>query len=385
MAKLKRTSKTQDLVLQDYAQTLTDIKQRIQEVQVKASFAVNKELLLLYWSIGKTIAEKQESLGWGANVIEQLAKDLQNAFPGMKGFSRSNIFRMRSFYLAYSKIPQAVGQLPDVAIFRIPWGHVAVLLEKIKDEKQRLWYAEKAMEHGWSRSVMSFWIESNLHKRQGKAITNFKRTLPNPESDMAQQSFKDPYMIDFLTLTDDHLEKHVEQGLIDHIQKFLLELGQGFAFVGRQYHLEIGSKNYYIDLLFYHYKLKCFIVVEIKAHDFDPKDAGQINFYLAAVDDLVKSKDDNPTIGLLLCKTKDNITAEYALRNVSSPIGVAEYVSKIQESIPKALKTNLPTIEQIEAELEKQDLIAELEKPKKKKMDNQIEKKPSVKVAKKKA
>lgn len=356
-----KTSKTTTVSTKEYAKTLLELKKQIQEAQVKAALSANKELIKLYWSMGKTIAEKQETSGWGTSIIEQLAKDLQNAFPGLEGFSRRNIFRMRAFYIAYQKVPQPVAQIPELPIFNIPWGHNAILLEKVKDTNERLWYAQKAIEHGWSRSMLETWIESDLYKRQGKAVNNFQRTLPTPQSDMAQQALKDPYVFDFLTLHEEHVEKDLEQGLIDHVQKLLLELGKGFSFVGRQYHLELGDKDYYIDLLFYHLKLRCFIVVELKARKFDPGDIGQLNFYLSVVDDLLRHPDDKPTIGLLLCKTKDDLTAEYALRGINKPIGVAGYETMIVESLPQNLKSSLPTVEEIEAELEKQEILTKAE------------------------
>ena len=339
--------------IKEYAQTLADIKKHVKEAQVKAALAANKELLKLYWYIGSAIVKSQKEYGWGANIIEQLAKDLQGEFPGIAGFSRTNIFHMRAFYLAYEFVQEAPGQLDEFPIFNIPWWHNVILLTRLKDTEQRLWYAQKSIETGWSSNLLEIGIESGLYHREGKAVTNFKKTLAKPQSDMAQQSLKDPYLFDFLTLREAYIEKDVEQGLIDHIQKFLLELGQGFAFVGRQVHLHIGNVDYYIDLLFYHYKLRCFVVVELKVGKFDPRDIGQINFYLSAVDDAMRSTDDKPTIGLLLCKSKDNITAEYALRTVSSPIGVAEYTTKIVEKLPKDLKNNLPSIAELEAEFEK--------------------------------
>ncbi len=356
MSKAKKKSVA--VVTREYTETLATLKQQIQEAQIKAALSVNKELIKLYWSIGKTILEKQKTDGWGATTIEQLAQDLQNAFPGIEGFSPRNIFRMRAFYLAYQEMPQAVAQLAELPIFNIPWGHNAVLIEKIKDTELKLWYAQKAVENGWSRSMLETWIKSKLHKRQGKAITNFKRTLPAPNSDMAQQSLKDPYLFDFLTLREEHFERDVEQGLIDHIQKFLLELGKDFAFVGRQYHLEVDGDDYYLDLLLYHLKLRCYMVVELKTSSFKPEYAGKLNFYLSAVDDLLRHKDDNQTIGLLLCRTKKNFTVEYALRDIRKPIGVAEYEIKLVESLPKNLKSSLPTISEIEAELTKKEFPA---------------------------
>jgi len=355
--------KDRSLEFKEYAQVLVDIKKRVSEAQIKAALAANKELLKLYWDIGQIISEKQKTNGWGSGTIEKLAEDIQKEFPGMTGFSRRNIFRMQAFFLAYTKVSQGVALIAELPVFNIPWGHNVVLITKIKDTEERMWYAKKAIENGWSRSILEMQIESDLYNRQGKAITNFKKTLPAPQSDIVQQTLKDPYIFDFLTLQDEHVEQDLEQGLINNVQKLLLEMGKGFALVGRQYHVEVDEKDYYIDLLFYHTKLKCYVVVELKAREFDPRDAGQINFYLSAVDDLVRDKEDKPTIGLLLCKTKKNFTAEYALRNINSPIGVAEYEANIMKKLPKELKSKLPTIEEIEAEFEKTEMINK--KPKK--------------------
>jgi predicted nuclease of restriction endonuclease-like (RecB) superfamily len=353
----KKISKILSVVHQEYVETLVLLKAQIQEAQIKATLSANKELIKLYWSIGKIIVEKQKAEGWGTKVIEQLANDLQKEFPGIEGFSKLNIFRMQAFYRAYEIVSQAVTQLEKMPIFSIPWGHNVVLMHKLKNQNERLWYAQKSIENGWSRSMLETGITSKLHDRQGKAITNFSKTLPAPHSDLAQQSLKDPYIFDFLTLQEDYLERDVEQGLIDHIQKFLLELGKDFAFVGRQYHLEIEGDDYYLDLLFYHLKLRCYAVIELKSTSFKPEYAGKLNFYLSAVDDILRHKDDNPTIGLLLCKTKKNITVEYAFRDVNKPIGVAEYETKLVASLPKNLKSSLPTIQEIEAELEKQEIL----------------------------
>ncbi len=234
-----------------------------------------------------------------------------------------------------------------------------MLFQKLKSTKEQLWYAQKAIEYGWSRNALETWIKSDLYSREGKAINNFTQRLPSPDSSMAQQAFKDPYVFDFLTLQDKHIEHDIEQGLIENVQKLLLEMGMGFSFVGRQYHLAVGDSDYYIDLLFYHLKLRCFVVVELKARKFDPKDAGQLNFYLSVVDELLKHPDDKPTIGLLLCKTKNNLVAEYALRGINKPIGIAEYETEIIKKLPKEFKSSLPTIEKIEAELEKQEILIE--------------------------
>lgn len=351
------SKKSKSPATKEYVKVLLEIKQHIREAQIKAMLSANKELLVLYWNIGKTIDQQQKTNGWGSKTIEKLAQDIQVEFPGLEGFSPRNISRMLSFFLAFPILPQAVAKLTDLPVFNIPWGHNAVLLEKVKNIDQRLWYAAQAIENGWSRSMLETWIKSDLFSRQGAATSNFKRTLPEPDSDMAQQTFKDPYIFDFLTLHEQHLEHDLEQGLIDHVIKLLLEMGTGFALVARQHRLEVGKKDFYIDLLFYHTKLKCYIVVELKARDFDPRDVGQLNFYLSAIDDLIRDKHDHPTIGLLLCKTKDNFTAEYALRDINKPIGVAEYQTTILKKLPKEFKGKLPTVAELESELEKTELI----------------------------
>ncbi len=356
-AKKTTLKKDEAISTKEYVSTLAEIKSQIEQSKVNAILSVNKELIKLYWSIGKLIVEKQKKEGWGARVLEKLAHDLQNLCSGMGGFSKRNVFRMLAFYKAYEIVPQAVAQLEELPIFTIPWGHNAVLLEKVKTIEKRLWYAKKALECGWSRSALETWIKSDLFSREGKAITNFKHTLPLPHSAMAQQSFKDPYIFDFLTLHEDHIERDLEEGLIHNVEQLLLEMGKGFSLVGRQYHLEVDGDDYYIDLLFYHLKLKCYVVVELKARAFDPRDVGQLNFYLSAVDDLVRDEYDKPTIGLLLCKTKKNFTAEYALRDIKKPIGVAEYETEIMNKLPKEFKSSLPTIEEIEAELEKSEAL----------------------------
>ncbi|MBY0353423.1 PDDEXK nuclease domain-containing protein [Candidatus Babeliales bacterium] len=334
-----------------YASFLEQLKNRVSQAQLKASLAVNSELIQLYWDMGKSIVEKQEQDGWRAQTIEKLAKDLQNAFPGMQGFSQTNIFRMRAFYLAYGKVPQAVGLVNELPVAKIPWGHNILIIEKCKDYQERLWYAKQTIDNGLSRSALEDWIKSKSYKRHGKAITNFSDRLPAPQSQLAQEMLKDPYNFDFLTLEADYLETKLEQGLVDNIQKLLLELGKGFAFIGRQHHLEIAGDDYYLDLLFYHTKLHCYCVIELKNTDFKPEYAGKLNFYLSAVDDLLKQKNDNPSIGILLCKTKKKLKVEYALRDINKPIGVSDYVTKALENLPKKLQSSLPTIQDIEAEL----------------------------------
>lgn len=340
-----------EVIPESYRSFLKQIKERIASSQFKAAAAVNRELTKLYWEIGSAIHKKQEVEGWGAQVIERLAKDLQNTFPGVEGFSRSNVFRMKAFFSAYEKVAQAVRQFEVLPIFGIPWGHNILLLQKLKNNEERLWYAHKAIENGWSRSSLKDWIKAELYQRQGKAITNFTEKLPDPQSRLAQETLKDPYNFDFLVLTDGYKEKELEQGLIEHVQKFLIELGQGFAFLGRQYPITVEGDVHYIDLLFYHTKLHCYVVVELKAGSFDPRDAGQMNFYLSAVDAILRTSQDNPSIGLLLCKDKKGLKVEYALRDIHKPIGVASYETKIIESLPDDLKSSLPSVEELEQEL----------------------------------
>ena len=333
----------------DYEAFLRDLKARIGSAQVRAALAVNRELVLLYWQMGRAIDEKQQQHGWGDKVLERLASDLRSAFPGVEGFSRRNIYRMRAFYRAYPVeaefVPQPVAQ--------IPWGHNIWLLEKVKDNKARLWYAHQTVENGWSRAVLTHYIETQLYERQGKAITNFERVLPSPQSDLAQQLLKDPYNFDFLTLGKDAHEKHLEAGLLQHIREFLLELGQGFAFVGSQYPLHVGDNDFFIDLLFYHLKLRCYVVIDLKMRAFEPEYAGKMNFYLSAADDLLRHEGDAPSIGIILCKTKDTAVAEYALRGIDKPIGVSEhFTAELTRSLPDNLKSELPTIEKLEAEAE---------------------------------
>lgn len=339
----------------NYRSFLDSIKTRIQEARIRAALAVNKELVQLYWTIGKEIAEKQTKDGWGKGVIDRLGKDLQNAFPGIKGFSTSNIFRMRKFFLFCQKVAQAEPLLSKspipLILLDIPWRHNVILIERLDTWQEVLWYAQQTVDHGWSRSALEDQIKSAPYKKIGRAITNFEKRLPNPQSQLAKEVLKDPYSFDFLTLTAGYQEKELEAGLIKHIQNFLLELGAGFAFLGSQYPIKVGKESFYIDLLFYHTKLHCYCVVELKTTNFKPEYAGKLNFYLKAVDMEIKQPEDNPTIGILLCKTKDNLIVEYALSDISKPIGVAEYETKILSSLPDNLKGSLPTIEEIEEEL----------------------------------
>jgi len=327
-----------------YADWLADLKTRIHTAQQRAVLAVNRELVLLYWQIGRDILTRQAEQGWGAKVIERLAQDLRAAFPDMKGFSRANLMYMRAFAAAWPDeqiVQQAVGQLP--------WGHNLVLLSQLKDPAQRLAYAESAIAHGWSRNVLNIHIETRLLERSGKAATNFELTLPKPQSDLARESLKDPYRFDFMGLSREAGERAIEKALVKHVTEFLLELGAGFDFVGRQVLLDVGGDEFFIDLLFYHLKLRCYVVIELKGGKFKPEHLGQLSFYLTAVDAQVKHPQDKPTIGLLLCKSKNKVVAEYALRQNTQPLGVAEY--KLVESLPPELATDLPSIEQIEQEL----------------------------------
>lgn len=329
----------------DYADWLSELKVRIHIAQQRATLAVNRELVQLYWHIGRDILERQAQQGWGAKVIDRLAHDLHIAFPEMKGFSRANLMYMRAFAEAWPDaaiVQQAVGQLP--------WGHNLVLLSKLKNTELRMAYAQRAIEHGWSRNVLNIHIETRLLEREGRAVTNFELRLPRPHSDLAQESLKDPYRLDFLGLAKEANEREIETALVKHVTQFLLELGAGFAFVGRQVHLEVAGDDFFIDLLFYHLKLRCYVVIELKADKFKPEHTGQLGFYLSAVDAQIKHPDDAPTIGLLLCKSQNRVVAEYALRDIQKPIGVAEY--QLVASLPETLQTNLPSIEQIERELE---------------------------------
>lgn len=327
-----------------YADWLADVKERVHAAQQRASLAVNGELLRLYWQLGRDILERQQREGWGAGVVEQVSVDLRAAFPEMKGFSRANLMYMRAFAEAW---PEA--EIVQQPVGRLPWGHNLVLLTKLKAPERRLAYAQAAVTHGWSRSVLVHHIELGTLERQGKALTNFDLQLPKPQSDLARETLKDPYRFDFLRLGDEAMEREIEGALVQHVTQFLLELGAGFAFVGRQVQLTVGGDEFFIDLLFYHLKLRAYVVIELKATDFKPEHTGKLGFYLAAVDAQVKAPEDASTIGLLLCKSKNRVVAEYALRTTVGPIGVAEY--QLVESLPKDLEASLPSIEQIEREL----------------------------------
>lgn len=337
----------------EYKKIIQEIKTQIQTSQIKASISVNKELLKLYWNIAQLIVERQKLSSWGDGFIKSISKDLQKDFPNIKGFSITNIKYMRKWYLFYSKekSPQVVDFLKEELMFQIPWGHNREIITKSNSVVEATFYVSKTIENNWSRNVLLNQIEYRLYERQGGAITNFKEKLPDIHSDLAIQTLKDPYCFDFLTLTEDYNEKELEDSLVENITKFLLELGAGFSYIGRQYKLEVGKSDFYIDLLFYHVKLHSYVVVELKTGEFKPEYAGKLNFYVSAVDDLVADKTmDKPTIGILICKSKDDMVVEYALRDLNKPIGISEY--EFTQVLPKEFKSSLPSIEEIEAELE---------------------------------
>jgi predicted nuclease of restriction endonuclease-like (RecB) superfamily len=325
-----------------YTQWLKEVKERIRSAQQKAVLAANSEMILLYWQMGRDILERQVMQGWGTKVIDRLADDLRREFPGMKGFSSRNLKYMRLFSEAWPDsefVQQVVAQLP--------WGQNLQLLTKLKKRDAREWYARAAIEHGWSRNVLAYQIDTGLINRQGKAV--FSKQLPSHDSELLQQTFKDPYLFDFLNVGEEAQERAIETALVDHITRFLLELGTGFAYVGRQVHFELEGEDFYIDLLFYHLKLRCYVVLELKAGAFKPEYAGKLNFYLSAVDALMKHDNDNPSIGLILCKDKKKFVAEYALKDMTKPVGVSEF--RLSEAVPEDFKGSLPTIEELEAEL----------------------------------
>lgn len=329
-----------------YPDFLSSLKSRIQQERIKTVLSANSAMVMLYWDIGLSILERQKAEGWGARVVDRLSHDLKEEFPDMKGFSARNLKYMRKFAESWKE-----RQLVQRTAALIPWRSNQLLLDKLNDSQLRLWYAQKTLENGWSRDILSLQIETQLHKRVGSATSNFDLALPPDDSDMASQVFKDPYLFDFLGTDDPRKETELEQKIIDHLEKFLLELGQGFAFVGRQVHMEIGDDDFYIDLLFYHLKLRCYVVIELKAGKFKAGHVSQLNMYMNVVDDLMRHPDDKPTIGLLLVKEKNKTLAKYALAGYTKPIGVARWERQITESLPENLKSSLPTIEEIEAEL----------------------------------
>lgn len=364
-----------------YGALLSEIKLRIRHAQARAWMAVNAEMVRLYWCIGQVIANRQRQEGYGTAVIPRLARDLHNELPEEKGFSERNIKRMLAFYRLYPEavldtelVPQPVAQLagtpdssaslttavqafPAALLLALPWGHHALLMEKVKDAAARQWYMQAAVENGWSRYLLQDHIQAASHLRAGQAAGNFSLRLPPPDSALVQQTLKDPYLFDFLTLEEPFRERELETGLIAHLEKFLLELGQGFAFVGRQYHVDLGEQDFYIDLLFYHLKLRCYVVIDLKRGVFKPEYAGKMSFYCSVVDDRLRHADDKPTIGLILCQQHNRVLAEYTLRSMENPIGVASY--ELTRALPAEMKTSLPSIEQIERELAGSDRSTE--------------------------
>jgi predicted nuclease of restriction endonuclease-like (RecB) superfamily len=336
----------------EYNTLLTDLKERIRQARVRAALSVNRELVVLYWNIGREILQRQVQQGWGSKVIDRLAHDLRQEFPEMKGFSPRNLHYMRAFAETYDD--EAILQQ---VVAGLPWGHNVRLMEAVKDPEERLWYAQQAIAHGWSRNVLLTHIDNELYSRKKDgAITNFERTLPDTQSDLAQELIKNSYTFDFLSISSEAREQELKNALVDHIRNFLLELGVGFAFVGSQYHLEVGEQDFFIDLLFYHLKLRCFVVIDLKMGDFQPEFSGKMNFYVSVVDDLLRHADDRPTIGIILCRTKNKAIAEYALRDVQKPIGISTH--RTSTELPESLKEQLPTVELLEERLNKVDLSA---------------------------
>jgi len=331
-----------------YHEWVAQLKERVRGAQLRAALALNSQLVMLYWSIGRDILARQREHGWGAQVIDRLSADLRAEFPDVRSFSPRNLRYMRAFAEAW----------PDEAIVKqvvslLPWGHNVRVLQMRPDAAERRWYVEQAIAHGWSRNVLVHHIDSDLYHRQGKALTNFHQTLPSPQSDLASQLLKDPYNFDFLTLAEEAQERDLESALLVHLRDFLLEFGGGFAFVGSQYHLEVGGDDFYIDLLFYHLQLRCFVIVDLKLGKFQPEFAGKMNFYLSAVDDLLRHPSDQPSIGLILCRTKNGVVAEYALRDMRKPVGVATY--RLGKALPDALQAALPSVEYLQTELQLPD------------------------------
>lgn len=359
-----------------YNNWLKLIKEKIKNAQIKSAIQVNTTLIQLYWDIGAMIVDKQVNADWGTKIIDKVSADLKRDFPGTSGFSRTNLFSMRKFYLFYARseiiqqpggflepesnsidnqtdiiVHQVGGQLSSESLLvKIPWRHHVLILNSCSTVNEAIFYIKKTIRNNWSRNILTIQIESDLYNRQGKAVTNFKLTLPQAQSDLAIETIKDPYKFDFLTLEEDVQELELEKRLIENITYFLLEMGKGFAFVGRQYSLNVGKKERKIDLLFYHTRMHCYIVIDLKTGDFEPEYAGKMNYYLSAIDDLLKTNTDNPSIGIVLCKTKDNVDVEYALRDMKKPLGVSEYTFN---ELPKNIQENLPNVSEIENELKK--------------------------------
>jgi predicted nuclease of restriction endonuclease-like (RecB) superfamily len=339
-----------EMILDDeYKEWLIGLKSKIRSMQLKAAVAVNSALIEFYWELGRMITEKQTA--WGTQFLDTLSNDLKKEFPGMEGLSVRNLKYSRQFYQFYTsqEDQQTASEFGQQPVAQIPWGHNILIFSKSRDIDEADFYIRKTIENGWSRDVLGLQLKSNLYERQGKAITNFKDTLPDPMSDLATQLLKDPYNFDFLAMTENYKERELENALIDNVTKFLLELGTGFAYVGKQVAMQVGDQEYFIDLLFYHLKLRAYVVIELKVTDFIPEYAGKLSFYLSVANDILRHPTDNPTIGLLICKNKNNVIAEYSLKNINQPIGVTEY--QLTRLFPEEFKSSLPTIEEIETEL----------------------------------
>ncbi|MFR6172883.1 MAG: PDDEXK nuclease domain-containing protein [Blautia sp.] len=342
------------VVTEEYKRWINDVKMRIKQSQIKASVKINYELLDLYWELGRDIVSKQEHAKWGDSFLKVMSKDLQKAFPGMSGFSTQNLRSIRFWYKFYNdnvNCLQVVSnfEMVEKMVKSIPWGHNQRIMYKCKDINEALFYVQKTMDNNWSRNVLEHEIDSDLYERQGKAISNFQVKLPVPQSDLAEQTLKDPYNFDFLTLREEYDEKELEDALVNQITQFLLELGTGFSYLGRQVYIKVGESDFYMDLLFYHVRLHCYVVVELKTEKFKPEFAGKLNFYVTAVNKNMKAEQDNQTIGILICKDKDDVVAEYALEDISQPIGIAQY--ELTKVLREEFKSSLPTIEEIESEL----------------------------------
>ncbi len=349
--------KTNLILNKEYKAWLAELKLKVRTAQLKAAVKVNSEMLLFYWGLGADIVAKQTRAQWGDSFLSRLSRDLMSEFPNVRGFSLSNLKYIKQWYQFYTRgaaISQQpvgqIGQQPVAQITQIPWGHNLVIMSKAKNTEEALFYVQKTVQNNWSRAVLTHQIEGGLYRRKGKAVSNFKATLPATQSDLAQQTLKDPYSFDFLTLREKHNEKELEDALVNHVTRFLLELGAGFSYVGRQHKIEVTGDEFFIDLLFYHTRLHCYVVIELKAGKFKPEFAGKLNFYVSAVDATLKGKEDQPTIGILICKSKNDTVVEYSLKDIHKPIGVSEY--KITKNLPREYRSSLPSIEEIEAELE---------------------------------
>lgn len=334
----------QDIIPDGYSELFSDIKTRIIAAQRQAILSVNRGLILLYWQIGRDILVRQSEEGWGAKIVDQLARDLRSNFPEMKGFSARNLKYMRALAATYPET-----EFVQQVVAQIPWGHNVRILDYVKEPAEREWYIRKTIQEGWSRNMLVMQIESDLYRRQSFATTNFDATMPPAQSELARQTLKNPYIFDFLNLGEKATERKLEEGLLANIRQFLIELGVGFAFVGSQFHLEVGGSDFYIDLLFYHLRLRAFVVIDVKMSSFKPEHAGKMNFYLSAVDEKLRHAGDQLSIGIIICKTHNRTIAEYALRDITKPLGVSEFA--ITRQLPEDLRNDLPAVNRIEDEL----------------------------------